>query len=484
MRLPEILSVFGAGATVLRDGGQREPLGYSIDSRGVRAGELFFAIQGANQDGHRFVADALAKGAIGAVVKRGFIGSPYAIGCGESTVIEVDDTLDALQRLARAVLVGWRGKVIAITGSMGKTTTKEMTAAALSCAGRVLKTVGNLNNEYGLPLSVLKMESDGASAADFDFAVLEMGMNHRGEIARLCEIAPPDVAVVTVVAPVHLEFFESVDEIAEAKSEIVRGAKRNGAAVLNADDRRVAQMASLRTDLEVRTFGIENEADVAARDVESDGLSVTRFRLVTRGGETPCTLPLAGRHNVYNALAAAAVADIFEVSPSEIARALGSAPGLKMRGEVIRFAAGFTVLDDSYNSNPHALIEMARTLSSNRRATRRIVAAGEMLELGASGPELHRETGRQIALLGVDLLIGVRGLARELVEGAREAGMQDEAAIFCETPNEAAELIERKARRGDLILVKGSRGVKTEIIVEKLKQAFEQMGEASGPGSS
>ncbi|HKS42757.1 MAG TPA: UDP-N-acetylmuramoyl-tripeptide--D-alanyl-D-alanine ligase, partial [Blastocatellia bacterium] len=374
----------------------------------------------------------------------------------------------------------WRGREVAITGSMGKTTTKEMTAAALARAGRVVKTIGNLNNDYGLPLSILKMESDGAQASDFDYAILEMGMNHKGEIARLAQIAPPDVGVVTIVAPVHLEFFDSVEAIADAKAELIAGIKTNGAAVLNADDERVARMREMRGDIEYRTFGIERAADVTARDIQSDGLSGTRFKLVTPRGSVDARLAVAGRHNVYNALAAAAVADFYEVSLEHIAAALAESSSPRMRGEVLRFSEGFTVVDDSYNSNPHALVEMVTTICANEDCERKIVIAGEMLELGATGAELHREAGRRIAALGVDLLIGVRGLACEIVAGAREAGMSRESAIFCETPNEAADVLTREARAGDLILIKGSRGVKTEIVVERMKQA---RGQVSGAGS-
>jgi UDP-N-acetylmuramoyl-tripeptide--D-alanyl-D-alanine ligase len=482
MQLLEILKVLGAGSQAIGDT-TGDPVGFSIDSRTLRPGELFFAIKGPIHDGHGFVAEVLSRGAVGAVMNRGFHGSGRIRDNQPGLVIEVDDTLIALQRLASSVLRAWRGKEVAITGSMGKTTTKELTAAALSAAGRTVKTVGNLNNEFGLPLSVLRMESDGSRATDFDFAVLEMGMNHKGEIARLCEIAPPDVSVVTVVAPVHLEFFSSVDEIAEAKAEIVKGTKTGGACVLNADDDRVAQMRRLRADVEFRTFGIDRDADVVGRQIRSDGMTATRFLLTTRKGEAPCSLPLAGRHNVYNALAAAAVADYFEISPNDIAAALSTAVSPKMRGDVLRFAEGFTVIDDSYNSNPRALIEMVRTITDVGEASRRVVVAGEMLELGERGPELHREAGRKIKMLGIDLLIGVRGLASEIVAGAVEAGMAQDAAVFCQSPEEAGSLVEKAVRRGDLVLVKGSRGVKTEIVVQRLKQAFEQLGERGEPAS-
>jgi len=332
-----------------------------------------------------------------------------------------------------------------------------------------------LNNYYGLPLSVLKMESDGKHASDFDFAVLEMGMNHKGEIARLTEIAPPDVGVVTIIAPAHLEFFTSIDEIAEAKAEMVSGIRAAGTAVLNADDERVAGMAAMRSDITSLTFGIEHNADVMASEIRPEGVDGSSFLLSTRHGQVEARVPLPGRHNIYNALAAATVADLYETPLEQIAAALAETSSPKMRGEVIPFRDGFTLIDDSYNSNPRALFEMVSMLCANPERKRKIVVAGEMLELGSAGPELHREAGRQIARLGADKLIGVRGLAQDIVLGAREAGMSDEAAVFTGSPEEAAELIIREARAGDLILVKGSRGVKTEIVVERMKQRFDRL---------
>lgn len=471
MELAEIIKAVGATGELSSDAIDYRPVGYSIDSRTVRAGELFFAIRGEVHDGHRFVRDALARGAVAAVVSTEFAASETGIEKGK--LIPVQDTLRALQRLASAVLRSWQGREVAITGSSGKTTTKEMTARTLEARGRVMKTTGNFNNAYGLPLSILKMETDGAKAADFDFAVLEMGMNHAGEITELARIAPPDLGVVTNVAAVHLEFFESVDAIADAKAELVLGVSAGGAAVLNSDDPRVRRMRELRTDIEFRMYGIESDADVRARDVKAEGIDGTSFVLVTPRGATRARLPVAGRHNLYNALAAAAVADYYGAPLEEIAARLGTVSSSRMRGEVIRFAEGFSIIDDSYNSNPRALVEMAATMCSDRSCRRRIVVAGEMLELGEAGPALHREAGRKVAELGIDLLIGVRGLAREIVEGGREAGLRPESALFCETPDEAATVLEGVAREGDLILVKGSRGVRTEIVVERMRQRRE-----------
>jgi UDP-N-acetylmuramoyl-tripeptide--D-alanyl-D-alanine ligase len=465
MKLVEVTEALKAenSSVLLRE---IEPIGYSIDSRTIRPGELFFAIRGTSRDGHEFVSEALNKGAIAAVVNTSFAASQATL---RDRLIPVRDTLEALQLLASAVLSSWRGCVVAITGSMGKTTTKELTAALLARIGRVIKTIGNMNNAYGLPLSILKMESNGAHASDFDFAVLEMGMSHKGEIERLTQIAPPDVGVVTVVAPVHLEFFASIDEIADAKSEMIRGVKPGGLGVLNADDERVARMRELREDIKFRTFGINRRADIMASQIESDDLFGSRFLLTTPSGEIQVKLPLIGLHNLYNALAAVAVADYYRVPIDEIAAVLADCSSPQMRGQVLRLN-GITLVDDSYNSNPRALAEMVVALSKARHCYRRlVVAAGEMLELGEAAPALHMEAGRHLAECGIDLLIGVGGLAREIIKGARQAGMSVEQTIFCEDSTAAAELLLEKAEPGDLILVKGSRGVRMEVIVMRMK---------------
>jgi UDP-N-acetylmuramoyl-tripeptide--D-alanyl-D-alanine ligase len=446
--------------------------GYSIDSRTIGKDELFFAIRGEVHDGHKFVKDVLQRGCIAAVVNRN--SQEVADRQNSGLLIIVDDTLEALQRLSGSVVKDWPGQLVAITGSAGKTTTKELTAATLEKIGRVMKTKGNFNNAYGLPLSILRMESDGAKADDFDYGVFEMGMNHAGELALLTSFAPPDVGVVTNVSAAHLEYFASVDAIADAKAELVQGIKPGGTAVLNADDFRVARMRKLREDLTIRTFGIEQTADVMARDIESDGLSGTTFLLTTPNGEVKIKLPLVGQHNLYNALAAATVADFYEAPLQAIADALAGVSSPKMRGEVTYFQEGFTLIDDSYNSNPRALVEMVKALVANTDYRRKIVVAGEMLELGEAGAELHYQAGRQIAELGVDLLLGVRGLADEIIRGAKDAGMQDSAALFFATSNEAGDFLLNEVRAKDLILVKGSRGVKTEIVVEKLKERSQK----------
>lgn len=443
--------------------------GYSIDSRTAREGDLFFAIRGEVHDGHRFTADALAKGAVAAVVEH-----PVE-GAAPERSLAVPDTLGALQQLAHSLLAEWGGPVVGVTGSAGKTTTKDLTARVLSAAGPTHKSVGNLNNAYGLPKSVLEMATDGRSPADYKFCVLEMGMSTPGEIRRLTELAPPRVAIVTLVAPVHTEFFEDgVEGVARAKAEIVEGLVAGGTAVLNVDDERVARMATLRGDVEVIRYGFGPEADVTARDLTPEGLGGSRFRLVTPAGETETSFPLVGRHNVLNALAATGAGLALGLDVETIAGALAAAEPSKMRGQLVRLPNGAVLVDDSYNSSPRALDAMVDALAG-LDAERRIVVAGEMLELGAESEAMHRESGRRVAESGVDLLVGVRGHARALVEGAREAGIAE--AVYVETPEEAAELLEGRLRRGDVVLVKGSRGVGTDRAVTRLVSSQAAGGE-------
>jgi UDP-N-acetylmuramoyl-tripeptide--D-alanyl-D-alanine ligase len=485
MQLREVIQILGAkvsDAKLAAELSEREISAYSIDSRAIRRDEIFFAIRGEIHDGHKFVAEVLQRGAIAAVVSNKESGlRPQASGVpegqqvsGSGLLIFVDDTLEALQTLSSSVVRDWRGQLVAITGSAGKTTTKDLTAVTLEKIGRVMKTQGNFNNAYGLPLSILRMESNGSNADDFDYGVFEMGMNHPGELAALTSFAPPDVGLVTNVSAAHLEHFASVDAIADAKAELIGGIKTGGAAVLNADDFRVTRMRELRDDLTIRTFGIEQGADVMAQEIESDGLDGAIFSLVTPRGAAKVALPLVGRHNLYNALAAATVADFYGAPLPAIAAALAVVSSPKMRGEVTHFEEGFTLIDDSYNSNPRALIAMVQAVRASKGYGRKIVVAGEMLELGDAAAQLHYEAGHKIAELGVDLLIGVRGLASEIVRGGRDAGMRNESAIFLATPFEAGEFLFNEIRAKDLILVKGSRGVKTEVVVEKLKERSQK----------
>jgi len=460
---------------------------YSIDSRSVGAGELFFALSqkdyvragfnGEFIDGHTFIADAFKHGAIAAVARADRVAGDSELEALKDRLLLVDDAIAALQELAHRVYTAWAKPVIGITGSAGKTTAKELTAHVLKSAGyRVLKSERNYNNGLGLPLSVLRMVSEGRSPDQFDLAVLEMGMSSpTHEIQRLCRITPPDVAVELMVAPVHLEYLGSIENIAAAKAELIEGLKPEGIAVLNADDALVMKMREKHSG-RVLTFGIENAADVSATDIDAGSLGRISFRLRTPLGEAHASLHMSGRHNLSNALAAAAVGTSFDLPTEEIAAALKTAQSPKMRGEIFDFAAGFTVIDDSYNSNPRSLLNMVRTMADAGQSRKRLILiAGEMLELGPDEASLHRAAGREIAANGVNEIWGVRGLAKEIVAGAEEAGVT--ATKFFNSSEEAATEIVKEVKEGDLILVKGSRGVATEKVVNALRARFPLVGE-------
>jgi UDP-N-acetylmuramoyl-tripeptide--D-alanyl-D-alanine ligase len=464
----------------------KEIVDFSIDSRTVDEGELFFALSqpdyeragfnGAFADAHDFIAQAFNKGAIAAVARRDRVAGDEKLEALGNRLLLVPDAIAALQTLARNVYERWGRPVVGITGSAGKTTTKELTAhVLLHTSYRVLKSERNYNNGLGLPLSVLQMVSRGHKPDDYDLAVLEMGMSSpTHEIRRLVQITPPDIGVELMVAPVHLEHLGTIENVAAMKAELIEGLKPGGVAVLNADDELVMEMKS-KTDGPVLTFGIQHEADVTATGIDTSRLGSIRFRLQTPMGNAAAELPMTGRHNLMNALAASAVATALKVKPELIADALRSARPPRMRGEVLDFADGFTVVDDSYNSNPRSLVGMVSTLAeASENVSRRIVIAGEMLELGPESPEMHRAAGREIARLGIDVLWGVRGLAREMASAAREAGMA--ATSFFESSDDAAAAALKEVRAGDLILVKGSRSVETDRVVAALKQRFPLVG--------
>ena len=424
--------------------------GYSIDSRTVGSGQLFFAVKGERLDGHDFVEQALGKGATGAVVRKDQLGR-YP---GEKRLLAVDDTLVALQALATAVRRLWGKPLIGVTGSAGKTTTKEAIAHVLSTRYRVLKSEGNFNNHFGLPLMLLKLEPD------HDVAVIEMGMSHAGEIKALAKIALPEIGVVTNVAAVHLEFFDSLAGIARAKYELVESLPANGVAVLNSDDEYVSQFGR---DFKgkVVMYGTRAIADVRAESIQSRGAQGTQFDVVLGSAREHSQLPLVGTHNVLNALAAVAVGLERGLEPAEAVGALATLLPADKRGQVLQ-VGNITVINDCYNSNPLALEAMVDALASVT-ARRRIVVAGEMLELGPEGEAMHRKLGQHVADKKIDVLLGVRGLAQATVETAKLAGIRAE---FVASAEDAGEWLARETRDGDVVLLKASRGVKLEKALE------------------
>jgi len=452
----------------------------SIDSRKTQPGDLFFAFSqpdyrnncfnGDFEDATVYIPMAFENGAVAAVTRpdrfqehRNLL-EPFA-----EKILLVKDTIFSFQLLAKGVYEQWKKPVVGITGSAGKTTAKEITSHLLRFFGKkVLSNEKNHNNNIGHPLTVLKLIEN----QDFDLAVLEMAMSTpNNEIARLCQITPPDVAVVLNVLPVHIEHLGSIENIAKAKAEIVEGMKQGGVAILNADDFRVLSMKSLSKG-EFITYGIDSNADVMAEEISSEGFCKTNFVLKLPNGKARVLFPLNGKHNVMNALAASAVGYVFGMSPEEISEALSKVSAPEQRGEILRFEKGFIVVNDSYNSNPDALLSMVKTVVENgKNMKRKIIMAGEMMELGAEAEKIHYETGKKIAESGVDVVIGVGNLARKLVEGARDSGLKQ--TEFLENSEKAADYILSEIKEGDLVLVKGSRSVRMEKIVEKLQKNFD-----------
>ena len=441
-----------------------EALGYSIDSRTIGAGDLFFAVRGERVDGHDYIEAALADGAVAAVVSMRWL---RPVGLEEARLLRVPDgeegVLRAMQRLANCVRRAWGKRVIGITGSAGKTTTKECVAAVLATKFKVLKTEGNFNNHFGLPLTLLRLEPE------HEVAVLEMGMNHAGEIRALAKIAEPDWAVVSNVAAVHLEFFaDGIEGIARAKYELIEALPADGIAVLNGEDERVRKFGRGMGARAV-LYGMSESCAVRAEAIDDHGLRGIDFDLVVESGlvkgqmiRWPVVLRLPGRHNVMNALAAISVGRLSGVDLQEACGALEGMRPTEGRGNVLEWR-GAEIVNDTYNSNPRALDSMVEALR-NTPARRHIVVAGEMLELGPAGASLHGSCGA--AMSGLDVVLGVRGQARDLVEAARAAGV--EAAEYVDSPELAGEWLRANLQEGDVVLLKASRGVRLERALDVL----------------
>jgi UDP-N-acetylmuramoyl-tripeptide--D-alanyl-D-alanine ligase len=473
--------------------------GYSIDSRTIRPGELFFAVKGQRLDGHDYVAAALESGAAAAVVDANrTVDFPAAL---QTKLLSVPDPLGAMQALAAGVRRRWAGPVVAITGSAGKTTTKQMIAALLGTKFRVLENIGNLNNQFGLPLSLLRLE------AETEIGIFEMGMSGPGEIRLLAELADPDVGVVTNVSAVHLEFFPSIEAIARAKFELVEALGGDDWAVLNADDPRVASFG-LRAHSHVLHYGLARSADLRADDlhVSPDGGYSFRLPPPLHRGITPGAawkgkrtverltkapskvrfhLPLLGRHNVSNVLAALGVAYLFGIRPPALADAVSQLRPAPQRGELVRLARGVLVVNDCYNSNPDALAAML-TAVAEIPARRRFAVLGGMMELGPSAEQLHRDSGRRVAELKFAGLVTVGDPARPFAAGARAAGFPESAISECATPEEAGERLREWLQDGDAVLLKASRAVHLEKIWDRLGPLAEPSSEevAAAAGSA
>jgi UDP-N-acetylmuramoyl-tripeptide--D-alanyl-D-alanine ligase len=451
LQLQDIAHWMGAELRPHQGGSPQElARGYSIDTRTLAPGDLFFAIRGERYDAHDFVAAALERGARAAVIARSKVTDLLDLA-HTHTLLIVDDPLIALQTLATAVRRHWNKRIIGVTGSAGKTTTKEAVAEVLGARFAVLKSQGNLNNEFGMPLQLLKLE------AEHDMAVIEMGMSHTGEIAELARIAHPDWGVITNVGSAHAQNFpDGIAGIARAKYELVQGLPASGVAILNCDDPYVGQFGR---DFHGRSiyFGMGPCADPRAANIEELGAEGVRFQVTAGEEQATVTLALLGRHNIWNAMAAIAAGVEAGIPLADCAAAAGRLRPPDKRGEVLRIGEA-TIINDCYNSNPEALKSMITTLAA-MPAKRRILVAGEMLELGPESAALHRECGRVAAENGIDLVIGVRGNAQYTVEAARDAGA---LALFLSSPLEAGEWLKAELRAGDAVLLKASRGVGLE----------------------
>ena len=435
----------------------------AIDSRRVGVGDVFVAIRGDRFDGHSFAGDAVERGAAGLVVSDVSAIDPGVMSPRRERpfVIAVTETIGALQRMGRHVRRASGARVVAITGSVGKTTTKELTATLLAHAHDVFRNEGNLNNHIGLPLSLLGL------CRRHEIAVVELGMNHAGELRTLVGIAEPDIRVWTNVAEVHSAFFDSIEDIADAKAEIMEGATAETHLIANAADRRVMTRVS---DFPGRltTFGVDVEADVRATDLRVLGIDGMEATVHTHVGPQTLRTSLLGEGNVANILAAIAVALQFQVPFDAILSRVAAFQAQPRRGQVLRLE-NVTVVDDSYNSNPLALERVLTAIGASATAGRRVAVLGEMLELGERSDALHRECGRVVAKAGVEQLVVVGGPpVRALADAAVRAGLPAGSVTSFTTCDEASDEIERFVRPGDIVLVKGSRGIGTDRIVDRL----------------
>src|SRR5512143_343700 len=434
-----------------------EVTGVSIDSRTIKSGELFIALKGDRFDGHDFVPDVVRRGAWGALVERAALESRFASFSGLKNSLPVEDTLHSLQEMSRRHRRKFSIPVVGITGSNGKTTTKEMLAGILKQSGPVLKNEGNLNNHIGVPLTLMKLNTSHCAAA------VEMGMSAPGEIDLLARLVHPTVGVITNIGPAHLEVFGSMDKVAEAKGELLGNLASDAAAVLNADDHFLSAFRN-KFSGRVLTFGIKNRADVSAAKIGQDA-DHADFTLSAGGGSVVIRLRVPGTHNIYNALAAAAAALAAGMPLDAVRDGLNDFAPVAMRSE-IKEVRGRTVLADYYNANPASMEAAISTLASLSAGRKSFAVLGDMLELGDAGREAHRAVGATTARAGVHSVITIGALAKHIGEGAIEAGMPKERVVEAPTHAEAAELLKKLSRPGDVVLIKGSRGMKMEKILE------------------
>jgi UDP-N-acetylmuramoyl-tripeptide--D-alanyl-D-alanine ligase len=440
------------------------------DSRSVRSGDLFVALKGERFDGHEFVEAALRQGAVGAIVEDRYrpvtahstSSRRQGMKKAEPLLLGVRDTLFAYQQLAAHHRSRFTIPVVAVTGSNGKTTTKDMVAGVLARRWMVLKTEGNLNNRIGVPQTLFRL------APRHGAAVIEMGVDQKGQTTRLCEIVRPTIGLITNIGPDHLEFFGSLDASAQAKAELLDLLPPDGAVVLNADDPYFDYLAS-RARCRVVSFGFSPKADVRALDVRTDARKGTAFRLTLPGKARPAAVLLRahGAHNVSNALAAAAVGHVLSLGGATIAQGLARFRPATMRSQVAEHN-GVQVINDCYNANPASMKAAIQLLAELGSSKRTIAVLGDMLELGPETRALHQDVGAFLAERNISLLVACGALARSLAEGARRGGMASDRILEVPDAGAAAVAVKSLVRRGDVVLVKASRGMKLEQVVQVL----------------
>jgi len=443
------------GGNLLRGDANAQLSGVSIDSRAVTSGQLFVAVAGPNHDGHAYIKTASSAGAAGFLVTR-----DSGLPAGDLPAIAVEDTTRALGALAAGHRARFDGPVVAITGSNGKTTAKEMCAAILEAGAPTLRNRGNLNNQFGLPLTLLARESRHRRI------VVELGMNHRGEIAALAAIARPRIGAVTNVGTAHIEYLGTREAIANEKGDLLAALPNNGVAVVNDDDAFAPALAK-RTPARVVRFGRGDSADVHPVEVSHDGAEF-RFRLVSPGGDTPVRIAGMGETTLCNALCAAAAASAAGASLEEVTAGLASYRPVAGRLERRDLSDGVVVIDDSYNANPQSM-EVALRLLARSGHGRRLAVLGDMGELGDSAEQAHRDAGQMSAELGIDFLIAVGSRASLMAEGAREAGLSPAHIRELQTSDEAGPAVLALLKPGDWVMVKGSRAMRMERVARYLE---------------
>jgi len=435
--------------------------GICTDSRRIKEGELFVALKGPNFNGHNFALEALEKRAGGVMIEEERLNDFRWSLHPNKSVIAVKDTLQGLGDLARANRRKYNPTVIAITGSNGKTTTKEMISACLGSSFPILKTEGNLNNLIGLPLNLLRLTDRER------VAVLEMGMNIPGEIKRLTEIAEPNIGVITNIDYVHLEGLGNIERIKHEKGELFRCMNKESTILVNQDDPRVVDLANEFKGRKI-TYGIENKADVMAKEIQFIETHGMKFTLITEDHNEDIFLPLLGKHFIPNALCAIAVSRLFNIEIGKIREIIKTFQPFNMRMEVVKLKNGINLINDAYNANPKSMSYALETLVKIKGEGRAIAVLGDMLELGDFTEEAHRNLGKLVGMLSIDFLLVMGDQSPVVVESAIRNGLLREKTNIVETHNEAVMLLKQIARNGDWILVKGSRKMAMERIVEGL----------------